>query len=119
MFLGMYVSFLIAYTCFYIHPDNIDSRFGLGVGSLFAAIGNKYIIDSSLPDSTSFTLVDTLHGITLFFIFAVITSSALSLMLIKADKLQQARRINLVLAQVVLLVYVALNVYFIMKASNG
>ncbi|MBS0029978.1 hypothetical protein ACTJJ0_21065 [Chitinophaga sp. 22321] len=119
MFLGMYVSFLIAYTCFYIHPDNIDSRFGLGVGSLFAAIGNKYIIDSSLPDSTTFTLVDTLHGITLFFIFAVITSSALSLKLIKANKLQQAHRMDLVLAQVVLLLYVALNVYFITKASNG
>lgn len=119
MFLGMYVSFLIAYLCFYIHPDNIDSRFGLGVGSLFAAIGNKYIIDSSLPDSTSFTLVDTLHGITLFFIFGVITSSAWSLKLIKENKLQQARRMDLLLAQVVLLIYIALNVYFIANAKNG
>lgn len=119
MFLGMYVSFLIAYICFYIHPDNIDSRFGLGVGSLFAAIGNKYIIDSSLPDSTSFTLVDTLHGITLFFIFAVITSSAWSLKLIKANKLKEARRMDLILAQVVLLLYVALNVFFITRASSG
>jgi len=119
MFLGMYVSFLIAYICFYIHPDNIDSRFGLGVGSLFAAIGNKYIIDSSLPDSTTFTLVDTLHGITLFFIFAVITSSAWSLKLIKADKIKEAHRMDLILAQIVLLVYVALNVFFITRAANG
>ncbi|HEY9262570.1 hypothetical protein [Chitinophaga sp.] len=119
MFLGMYVSFLIAYICFYIHPDNIDSRFGLGVGSLFAAIGNKYIIDSSLPDSTTFTLVDTLHGITLFFIFAVITSSAWSLKLIKANKIKEAHRMDLILAQVVLLLYVALNVFFITKASNS
>lgn len=119
MFLGMYVSFLIAYICFYIHPDNIDSRFGLGVGSLFAAIGNKYIIDSSLPDSSSFTLVDTLHGITLFFIFTIITSSAWSLKLIKANKLKEAHRMDLILAQVVLLVYVALNVFFITRASSG
>ncbi|MBO9731360.1 MAG: hypothetical protein J7623_22160 [Chitinophaga sp.] len=119
MFLGMYVSFLIAYICFYIHPDNIDSRFGLGVGSLFAAIGNKYIIDSSLPDSTTFTLVDTLHGITLFFIFAVITSSAWSLQLIKANRPDKARRIDLLLAQVVLLVYIVLNVYFISRALRG
>jgi hypothetical protein len=47
MFTGMYIAFLIAYVCFYIHPDGIDSRFGLSVGSLFAVIGNKYIIDSS------------------------------------------------------------------------
>mgnify|MGYP001547175174 CR=1 FL=1 len=119
MFLGMYVSFLIAYTCFYIHADNIDSRFGLGVGSLFAAIGNKYIIDSSLPDSTTFTLVDTLHGITLFFIFAVIIASAWSLKLIKADKAERARKMDLVLAQVVLVLYVLLNIYFITKAQAG
>ncbi|MDR6568043.1 hypothetical protein [Chitinophaga ginsengisegetis] len=119
MFLGMYVSFLIAYICFYIHPDNIDSRFGLGVGSLFAAIGNKYIIDSSLPDSTTFTLVDTLHGITLFFIFVVITSSAWSLQLIKADKFRQSRRLDIGLSIVVLLVYVLLNIYFITQAVYG
>lgn len=119
MFLGMYVSFLIAYICFYIHPDNIDSRFGLGVGSLFAAIGNKYIIDSSLPDSTSFTLVDTLHGITLFFIFVTITASAYSLQLIKAEKIKQSRRLDRLLAQVVLLVYICLNVFFIVRAVYG
>src|SRR4029078_8566724 len=75
MFLGMYIAFLIAYVCFYIHSDGIDSRFGLSVGSLFVVIGNKYIIDSALPESTSFTLVDTLHGLTLAFILAVITST--------------------------------------------
>ncbi|WP_121353919.1 ligand-gated ion channel [Flavisolibacter nicotianae] len=72
MFLGMYIAFLIAYVCFYIHADGMDSRFGLSVGSLFAVIGNKYIIDSALPESTSFTLVDTLHGLTLF---AILPSS--------------------------------------------
>jgi hypothetical protein len=119
MFLGMYVSFLISYICFYIHADNIDSRFSLSVGSLFAAIGNKYIIDSSLPDSTSFTLVDTLHGITLFFIFAVITSSAYALKLMKAGKLQQANHFDFIAAQVLLLAYIILNAYFILTAIYG
>ncbi|MHA4810444.1 ligand-gated ion channel [Flavitalea flava] len=119
MFLGMYVSFLICYICFYIHADNIDSRFGLSVGALFAAIGNKYIIDSSLPDSTSFTLVDTLHGITLFFIFAVITSSAFSLKLLKANKLKQANRFDFIAAQIMLAAYLTLNIYFILHAKNS
>ena len=34
----MYIAFLIAYKCFFIHTDGIDSRFGLSVGSLFAVI---------------------------------------------------------------------------------
>ncbi|MGC4102071.1 ligand-gated ion channel [Ferruginibacter sp.] len=118
MFLGMYVAFLIAYVCFYIHADGIDSRFGLSVGSLFAVIGNKYIIDSALPESTSFTLVDTLHGLTLFFIFSVISCTAYTLRLIKADKVKQAKRFDMVAAQVLLLLYILANIYFISQANN-
>jgi hypothetical protein len=118
MFLGMYVAFLIAYMCFYIHADNIDSRFGLSVGSLFAAIGNKYIIDSSLPESTSLTLVDILHGITLLFIFLVVTASAYSLSLVKKDQLKKANRFDMIAAQILLGLYLALNIYFILQANS-
>lgn len=119
MFLGMYVAFLISYICFYIHADNIDSRFGLSVGSLFAAIGNKYIVDSSLPESTTFTLVDALHGLTLFFIFLVVTSSAWSLYLLKKNELKKANRFDMVAAQVLLLLYIIINAYLIIQARKG
>jgi len=118
MFLGMYVAFLIAYVCFYIHADGIDSRFGLSVGSLFAVIGNKYIIDSALPESTSFTLVDTLHGLTLFFIFSVISCTAYTLRLVKKDKIVQSKKFDIIAAQVLLFAYVLANIYFIYQAKN-
>jgi hypothetical protein len=119
MFIGMYIAFLIAYVCFYIHADGIDSRFGLSVGALFAVIGNKYIIDSSLPESTSFTLVDTLHGITLFFIFIIITANAYSLKLAKSNQLKQANKFDMITAQVLLGLYLILNFYFISKAVHA
>lgn len=118
MFLGMYVAFLIAYICFYIHADNIDSRFGLSVGALFAAIGNKYIIDSSLPESNSLTLVDTLHGATLFFIFVIVAASAYALQLVKNNKLQKANKFDFILAQILLLLYIIINVYCITNALS-
>ena len=118
MFLGMYVSFLIAYVCFYIHADNIDSRFGLSVGSLFAVIGNKYIIDSTLPESTTFTLVDSLHGITLLFIFTVITCTAYSIKLAKKSGMQSANRFDMIAAQLFLLTYLILNCWLIVSASR-
>jgi hypothetical protein len=118
MFLGMYIAFLIAYVCFYIHADGIDSRFGLSVGSLFAVIGNKYIIDSSLPESTSFTLVDTLHGLTLASIFIVITATAYSLVLVKKNKIKEARKFDMRAAQVLMIVYVLCNILFIMQAKG-
>jgi hypothetical protein len=119
MFLGMYIAFLISFLCFYIHADSIDSRFGLSVGSLFAVIGNKYIIDSSLPESASFTLVDMLHGITLFFILAIIAANAYSLKLVKTNKIAKATRFDNLTALVMMIVYIILNVWFIWKASNG
>lgn len=117
MFLGMYFAFLIAYVTFYIHADSIDSRFNLSVGSLFAVIGNKYIIDSSLPESTSFTLVDTLHALTLFFIFSVIAVNSYSLRMVKRNRLKKAGRFDMVMAQSVLFIYFILNVWFIYQAQ--
>jgi hypothetical protein len=119
MFLGMYVAFLIAYMCFYIHTDSIDSRFGLSVGALFAVIGNKYIIDSALPESTTFTLVDTLHGITLIFILTVIISTSYSLKLLKQDKVEKAQRFDFICAQVLLAGYILTNAWFIYEATKG
>jgi len=118
MFLGMYIAFLIAYICFYIDPDEMGSRFGLSVGALFAVIGNKYIIDSSLPETTSFTLVDTLHGLTLFFIFAIIAATSYSLRLIKKNKEIKARKFDMIAAQVSLVLYLLLNIYFITQAVS-
>ena len=118
MFLGMYVAFLIAYMCFYIHADSIDSRFGLSVGALFAVIGNKYIVDSSLPESTTFTLVDTLHGITLLFILTVIICTSWSLKLVKQEKMDKAKRFDFISAQVLLGCYLLLNAWFIFEATR-
>jgi len=118
LFIGMYVAFLIAYVCFYIHADSIDSRFSLSVGALFAVIGNKYIVDASLPETLTFTLVDTLHGITLLFILIIVAANAWSLQLSKKGKLHRANRFDIITAQIILLLYVALNIYFITKAFN-
>jgi hypothetical protein len=116
MFLGMYIAFLISYLCFFIHIDNTDSRFQLSVGSLFAAIGNQYLINSSLPESTSFTLVDKLHLITMFSILVVVASSAYSLHLFKRNEPQKAWRFNVRMAKIVMGVYLSLNLFFIIRA---
>lgn len=118
MFLGMYAAFLISFICFFIHADNIDSRFGLSVGALFAVIGNKYVVESSMPEATSFTLVDALHGVTLLFIFAVVTTSVYSLKLAKADKLKQANRFDLIAGFIFLVLYLVINTYLISIAKN-
>lgn len=118
LFIGMYIAFLISMLSFYIHPDNMDARLALTVGSLFAVVGNKYIIDSTLPESNTFTLVDTLHGITLFYIFLVMASSVHTLKLFKANQSRKSDWHNKTTGWVLLVVYVVLNVWFINKAID-
>ena len=117
LFIGMYISFLLSYVCFFIHNENIESRFSLSVGSLFAVIGNKYIVDSSLPESNSFTLVDTLHGLTLIFIFIIVSCSVYALKLVKAGKIEKVISFDKRASLLLLLAYVILNVYFILEAT--
>lgn len=119
IFLGMYVAFLIAYAGFYIHSASIEARFGLSVGALFAAVGNKYIIDSSLPDSVSQTLVDTLHGITLFSIFLVVVATIRALRLVHENKPERADKFDRQMARILFSLYLILNIYFVMRADLG
>jgi hypothetical protein len=119
MFLGMYIAFLIAYMCFFIHADSMDSRFGLSVGALFAVIGNKYVVDASLPETTSFTLVDTLHCLTLVFILCVVMTTCYSLVLVKNNKIAKSNRFDKIMSITLLLIYVGLNVWFISQATTN
>ena len=119
LFIGMYISFLLSVICFFIHNDHMDSRFSLSVGSLFAVIGNKYVIDSSLPESTTFTLVDTLHCLTLLFIFAAVACSIRTLRLIKENQTIKAISFDRRACIVLVLLYVGLNVFYIIDACRS
>jgi hypothetical protein len=110
IFIGMYIAFLIALVSFIIEPQNVEPRFGLPVGGLFAAVGNKYIIDSFLPESSSFTLVDSLHSITFLFIFFTIAISALSLILLKQGEKEYAIKFDKRGAIIIIGSYILINV---------
>ena len=81
LFIGMYISFFVAFIAFFIQVKHFEPRFGLPVGGLFAAIGNKYIMESILPQSSEYTIVDTLHAVTIIAILLIILFSAISLKL--------------------------------------
>ena len=116
IFIGMYISFLIAAISFTPHPSELEPRFGLPVGGLFAAVGNKYIIDSLLPESSSFTLVDTLHTLTFLGILSTLIVSAIALKFHDAGKNETSMKVNKLGAQIVISLYIILNIFFILLA---
>lgn len=116
IFIGMYIAFLISMLSFTPHPSELEPRFGLPVGGLFAAVGNKYIIDSLLPETSDFTLVDTLHSMTFIAIFVTLLISAFALKMHDKGQTEASLRLSNRGAKVVISAYLLLNFVFIIKA---
>jgi hypothetical protein len=116
IFLGMYIAFMIAAISFTPHPSEMDPRFGLPVGGLFAAVGNKYIIDSLLPESSSFSLVDTLHALTFISIFGILLVSAIALRQYDNGKKELSEETSRRGAWIVVTGYAVANIVFVVLA---
>ncbi len=116
IFIGMYIAFMISILSFTTRPSELEPRFGLPVGGLFAAVGNKYIIDSLLPESSSFTLVDSLHSTTFMTIFATLLVSAIALKFHDSGNAVASTKVNYYGSRMVVSLYVIINVVFICLA---
>ena len=81
MFQALHVAVAIALLAMFVKPTNVDPRFGLGVGGLFAAVANSYVTASLIPDTGTMTLADTINGIGIGMILMTVIQSTVSLYL--------------------------------------
>ncbi len=116
LFTGVYVAFLISLLVFFIKPTDVDPRFGLAVGGIFAAVGNKYIVDSLLPETIKFTLVDIIHNLTFGYILITIIISIISLNLMNRNKPRASKLLDRISFFAVLVSFALINIYFIHRA---
>lgn len=116
IFIGMYIAFLIALVSLVSHPWELEPRFGLPVGGLFAAVGNKYIIDSLLPESPEFSLVDILHSLTFFGILSILAVSAIALKYYNNGDKEACLKVNRIGSILVPALYVLTNLYYVIIA---
>lgn len=116
IFVGMYFAFLIAVVSFLTETNEVEPRFGLPVGGLFAAVGNKYIIDSLLPESSRFSLVDILHSLTFMSIFFILIISAVALRIHNRGNVDRAHQINRVGSIFVIVGFILANIYYILTS---
>jgi hypothetical protein len=92
LFFGLFIATGIAFTAFFIKPNDLDPRFGLGIGAIFAAVASEYVVTSSLPDTNLLTMADKLHLLAFFFIFLSIVESTYSLSLFSSPDAARVRR---------------------------
>jgi hypothetical protein len=81
MFHALFVAVAIALLPCFIRPTDLDPRFGLGVGALFAAVANSYLIAALVPDTGEFSLADMVNLLGIVTILITLVESTVSLYL--------------------------------------
>jgi hypothetical protein len=116
MLTGVYAAFLISCLVFFVSSENQDSRFGLCVGGLFAAIGNKYIVESVVPSTITNTLMDNVHNLTFTFILLIVGIIIISLKLFESEDPRKRSRslwLDRVAFYSIVIAYASTNVFLI------
>ena len=108
-FFGPFIAAAIAFLAFFIKPTDLDPRFGLGVGAIFAAIASEYVVAGALPDTASITLADKLHIVAFGAIFLSIAQSTWSLHLFTNGEEERSKRLDKLCVITLPLSYVVLN----------
>lgn len=68
LFLGSILAFIISAIAFLIPKADFGSKIELSVGALFVAIGNRYFVESSMPNVQVLTKADILHNLSIILI---------------------------------------------------
>jgi len=79
MFQTLFVAVAVALLACFIKPIHVDPRFGLGVGALFAAAANSYLIGTYVPVTNEFSLADIINLFGIGTILVTLTESTISL----------------------------------------
>ena len=100
---------LLGLLAFLIKADDLDARFGMGVGSIFAASANAFVITGSLPPTTAVTLAEQINLIAVGVIFVSVFVSIWSLRLRYADREEASLTLDRTAMWTLGVIYLALN----------
>jgi hypothetical protein len=114
LFFGVFIAAVIAFLVFFIKPTDLDPRFGLGVGAIFAAVASEYVISSALPDTNILTLADKLHILAFAFIFFSIAQSIVSLRLFTTGHEKASQNLDRLSFPVFFILYSVLSLLLIL-----
>jgi hypothetical protein len=109
LFWGIYLATMIALLAFFIKPTDLDPRFGLGIGAVFAAMASAYIVSSALPETNTTTLADHVNMLAIGYIFLSLVGSTVSLRMFAAGREVGSRRLDMASFWVLLVSYTVLN----------
>ena len=103
------LSVVLGLLAFRVKSDDLDARFGMGVGSIFAASANAFVISDSLPQTTNITLAEQINLIAVGTIFLTVFISIWSLRLRYAGRDEASVRLDNWSLGIISILYVLMN----------
>ena len=68
LFFGTFLSFIISYLVFFIDKKHFETRITLSIGGIFGAVGNRYFVESLMPEVQVLTKADLVNNLIIFLI---------------------------------------------------
>jgi hypothetical protein len=118
-FIGFMIATFLSLLAFLISPQNLSAKFSLSLGSVFAAMTNKYLIDSALPISPTFTLSDAVQMSSFVFILLTVCSGVIEVALAQKDKVELGIKISRIILFLGFGAHVFFLSFFIFRAVNS
>ena len=115
-FVGFFLAAFLCGMTFCVETSNLMARLNLNVASIFVAVGNKYILDQSLPLTSVFSLADAIQLSTFFLITLTVSTNVACNFLHKTDHSQRALFFNKYLGITMILCYVSYLSYMVLSA---
>lgn len=103
------LSVILGLLAFRVRATDLDARFGLGVGSIFAASANAFVIADSLPQSTEITLAEQINFLSVGTIFLCVAVSVWSLRICYRGRDAASEKLDLWAMVVIAMGYLAAN----------
>jgi hypothetical protein len=85
-FWAVFISVLVGLFSLLIRVGDLDGRFGMAVGSLFANVGCSYLLSEQLPQTPGVSLAELVSYISMGFIMLFLIESIISLALFNRNK---------------------------------
>lgn len=117
LFCTVFLSAAVAFLAFHILPGNMEPRFGLGVGGIFAVVASDYVLASMLPETHQITMGEGLLILTMVFIFITLIEIVYTVKLWEDGKQAISLKINRICGIVIPISYVVLSVIIILSHS--
>ena len=116
MFIGFFVAFILVLLTYCMDAGEMaGSRIGLSAGAIFAAIGNKYVVDNYLPPASVFTLADGIELATfLAIVFGILVTVAIQWF--RTNHPVSVKKANLIAAVFSVIAYVGFIAVLITQA---